>query len=378
MKSIQAHEPQTITVDAEILRQVNVRLDNLYNSLTPLLTFDVASPTDRYIIFSDQHRGKRDRADEFRHAERAYNAALAHYYALGHTLVVLGDVEEFWKQSPSSVVEAYEHSLALEARFHRNGRYLRIWGNHDVEWADERQVRKHLWPRFGNNLRVYEGVRIRIIDSQAAEGQTELGELFLIHGHQGTLDSDMLLPLSRVMVRFFYAPFQRLTGISVGSKTPATDWERREGHNLAMYNWVAQKSKLLLIAGHTHRPVFQSLTHPDQVLREIERLQAELEANPDDANLRQELAALSAELEWIRAQELAQPGNEGGDLLPQKAPRYFNTGCCCFLDGKITGLELVNGQIRLIRWPDDVRKPRPKILAPTADNPVMLRDLLIS
>jgi hypothetical protein len=31
----------------------------------------------RYVIFSDQHRGTCDRADDFRHAERAYNAALA-------------------------------------------------------------------------------------------------------------------------------------------------------------------------------------------------------------------------------------------------------------------------------------------------------------
>ena len=378
MTTIQEYEPKTITVDAEALQMTNTRLDNLYNSLIPLLTFDVSSPTDRLILFSDQHRGKRDRADEFRHSERAYNAALAYYYTLGHTLVVLGDVEEFWKQSPDSVMAAYEHSLSLEARFHKDGRYLRIWGNHDVEWANERHVREHLWPRFGNDLRVHEGVRVQIIDSQAEEGQTELGELFLIHGHQGTVDSDMLLPLSRIMVRLFYAPLQRLTGFSVGLKTPANNWEKREGHNLTMYNWVSQKDRLLLIAGHTHRPVFESLTHPDQVLLEIEDVQTKLKTNPGDAGLRQRLASLAAELEWIRAQELARPGYEGGDSAAQRMPRYFNTGCASFLDGKITGLELIDGQIRLIRWPDDERKPRPKILAPTADNPVMLRDLLIS
>jgi hypothetical protein len=36
--------------------------------------------TDRYIIFSDMHRGIRNRADDFLRSERAYNAALAYYF----------------------------------------------------------------------------------------------------------------------------------------------------------------------------------------------------------------------------------------------------------------------------------------------------------
>jgi hypothetical protein len=29
---------------------------------------------------------------------------------------------------------------------------------------------------------------------------------------------------------------------------------------------------------------------------------------------------------------------------------YFNSGCCCFNDGDITGIEIENGLIRLIKW----------------------------
>ena len=29
---------------------------------------------------------------------------------------------------------------------------------------------------------------------------------------------------------------------------------------------------------------------------------------------------------------------------------YFNSGCCCFDDGDITGIELEGGFIRLIKW----------------------------
>ena len=31
-------------------------------------------------------------------------------------------------------------------------------------------------------------------------------------------------------------------------------------------------------------------------------------------------------------------------------PSYFNTGCCCFSDGDITGIEIADGYIRLIKW----------------------------
>jgi len=31
-------------------------------------------------------------------------------------------------------------------------------------------------------------------------------------------------------------------------------------------------------------------------------------------------------------------------------PSYFNSGCCCFEDGTITGIEIADGCIRLIKW----------------------------
>lgn len=37
------------------------------------------------------------------------------------------------------------------------------------------------------------------------------------------------------------------------------------------------------------------------------------------------------------------------DYLTMK-PAYFNSGCCCFSDGDITGLEIEDGYIRLIKW----------------------------
>ena len=48
---------------------------------------------------------------------------------------MLGDVEELWECHPEEVLAAYPDTLALEAEFHKQGRYRRFWGNHDDHGA---------------------------------------------------------------------------------------------------------------------------------------------------------------------------------------------------------------------------------------------------
>lgn len=308
--------------------------------------------TDRYIIFSDQHRGARNNADDFQDAERAYNAALAYYLHMGHTLVVLGDVEELWEETPAAVIKAYRHSLKLEARFHQRGRYVRIWGNHDDEWQYEDSVRRHLAAIYGDPpLRVRESLHFTVV-----EGTEELGALFLLHGHQGDAFNDKWAWLTRILVRYLWRTFQRLTRISLN--TPATSWDLRHKINQAMYAWTAQHPKLLLIAGHTHMPVFKSQSHETQISDTIAAL---AERAPDGNAHHEELGRLLAQREWVRAQAPDAPAQEALPLMAK--PCYFNTGCCCYADGDITGIEIAEGQIRLIRWPDKARRPQPYVLA---------------
>jgi hypothetical protein len=42
-------------------------------------------------------------------------------------------------------------------------------------------------------------------------------------------------------------------------------------------------------------------------------------------------------------------------------PTYFNSGCCCFDDGTITGVEIGEGYIRLIKWSLVNGKPERKV-----------------
>jgi len=317
------------------------------------VVFDISQ--DKLIVFSDQHKGTRTRADDFRYAEQAYNAALAYYNHKNYTLTVLGDVEELWEDTPAAVLAAYPHTYELESHFHRDNRYIRIWGNHDDDWQFDDMVQRLLAPVYGRpHLHVFESRRIHIVD-----GEEEIGTLFLTHGHQGTRDSDRFSSLSRFLVRFLYRPWQRITNYT--QNTPSTDWSLRDKHNKAMYHWAVGKSKLVLICGHTHRPIFGTQAPLDQQRKRLAALTEQRKVEPEDEVLLEETARLAAKIEWMLAQQNEQPKPDDG--LDIYEPCYFNAGCCCFYNGQITGIELADGEIRLVSWPGNSREnPAPTVL----------------
>lgn len=308
----------------------------------------------KYIIFSDHHKGNRDGADDFRVCERTYNAALAYYYNLGYTLVVMGDVEELWEERPKTVLNAYPHTFALEGKFHKDGRYLRFWGNHDDDWSYPDLVKKLLVPALGGgDLSIHESLIMHVMD-----GAEELGRIFLTHGHQGTVESDKIAPISKFFVRYLWRPLQRIVKYSLN--TPAKDFQLRHAHDSAMYSWSKDQEKVVLIAGHTHRPVFKSESHETSIRKSLQENEAKLAEKPGNLDLQKENALLAAELEWILAQNLGAPADL--PVIELEKPSYFNTGCCAFSDGDVTGLEISDGEIRLVRWPDDEDAPKPKEL----------------
>ncbi len=288
----------------------------------------------RYIIFSDHHKGARNEADDFLPCEQTYLAALDHYWQDGYTLVALGDAEELWEEKVEDVLAAYKNVLASEARFHEAGRYIRVYGNHDDKWRSEKQVKKYLDPIFPN-IKVHDGMVLTFTDDTGITG-----DIFLTHGHQGTLDSDSLAWFSRLWLPL-YRQFQIWTGF--GKTTPAKDACLRAEHDTKMYLWSRTQKNLLLIVGHTHRPIWSSRTHLEKLLNQLYALRntdKALRSPEHDA----EAAALKAEIK--RREEKYPPCT---DTIKTR-PSYFNTGCCRFKDGDITGIELGEGQIRLIKW----------------------------
>ena len=289
-------------------------LSKLYNSskknskrVCPLFA---DAPSARFIIFSDQHKGNRDKADDFAGNEKNYLAALQHYKTNNFTFINLGDSEELWKYKPDEVLPANEKVFSAEAAFQPTS-YYKTFGNHDILWKNKMDTERLLKNYFSMPLPVYEGIILK------TNIGTETLNIFFTHGHQGDKMSDNNA-LSTWLVAHLWTPVQRYLQINVN--TPSKDDTLRNKHNKLMYEWSSRRKNLLLVTGHTHKPVFASgkySTHPSNAIA------------TEDAKLK---------------------------------PTYFNTGCCCFSDGDITGIEIDDGYIRLIKWHSDNGTSNRKVL----------------
>ena len=208
------------------------------------VSFDIRS--SKWIVFSDLHRGARNLADDFVRCEETYLSALWKYLEDGFTLVGLGDMEDLWKESPASVFTAHSSSFHLERSFSQQGRYLRFWGNHDEAWGNSDLAARLLRPMYGDALRLYESLRVPITN-----GTRTLGELFFVHGHQGTLNGERFNGVCRPLVRHFWRLVQLYTGLNSngqGGMPLMNTMERKIGA------W-ARRNGLTVVSGHTHRPM---------------------------------------------------------------------------------------------------------------------------
>jgi len=302
------------------------------------IPFDLAK--DKYIVFSDQHKGAGDFADDFRLCRNNYLTALEYYLEEGYTLINLGDAEELWENTADEVIAKNEDSLQLEAKFIEQNRYYRIFGNHDLAWKFELNSNKYLKPIFGEKLKIYEGL---VLDTTY---NNKNYSIFFAHGHQGDKRSDGNA-FSMWVVSNIWTPIQRFLNVSIN--TVANSIELVDKHNIIMYEWSLAEKNTLFISGHTHKPVFASMDHVDRLTKLLEKLKQAGEKDAADL--------VDAEL-TKRKKEYA-----GKKLTKTMVkPTYFNTGCCCFIDGDITGIEIEGDSIRLIKWEEEEQMPVRKIL----------------
>lgn len=312
--------------------------------------------TGKFIIFSDQHKGARNGADDFMPAEDNYLAALAYYSKNDFTYINLGDSEELWENTLGKVKKFNTATFEAEKLFFEQKAFVKIFGNHDLYWDNDPLAWWQLKDIYGEKLKVYEGVvlellvnshesRVKTPDSRPPIPDSKL-TFFLTHGHQGDAQSDGNW-FSKFFVARIWAPLQAF--LHINPNTPAYDAVKKTLHNVIMYEWSLGQENVLLITGHTHQPVFESLT-------QLERLYKQLQTAKKENN-----AVLIEKFEnEIRARN---PGFTGVSMdYTGIKSGYFNSGCCCFNDGDITGIEIADGCIRLIKWEAKSQIPQRQVL----------------
>ncbi|RZJ17347.1 MAG: metallophosphoesterase [Acinetobacter sp.] len=335
--------------------RVHEALTNLFNHIITypgkkglLLDFHDRQP---YIIFSDQHKGAKNYADDFNFARRNYLAALAHYNQQNFTLISLGDSEELWENPLDAIKKHNKDTFLLEAEFLKRAAFIKIFGNHDLYWDNDPLASFQLEKIYGSKVKIYEGLIL-----QTLIGNNQL-QIFLTHGHQGDLQSDGNW-FSKWFVSRVWAPLQAY--LQVNPNTPAFNNQLKSKHNQFMYEWAAAQQSVL-ITGHTHQPVFNSLTH-------LERLYINL----DTARKNKDEAAIEKIEEQMRKERIY--GAEMPSFTALKS-NYFNSGCCCFSDGDITGIEITEGKIRLIKWAYENGKEPKRILLEEADLSTLITEV---
>lgn len=313
--------------------------DRVFSSLTALHKDIVAGKTkkgliipfnpltDKFIVLSDQHKGAKNEADDFLLAEKNYLAALDFYFTNNYYFINLGDCEELWENLVTPVKANNKASFEKEKMFLQQNRYYKVFGNHDLYWANDPFLApKDLKDIYGQAVNIYEGAILQ------GNWKSSPLEIFLTHGHQGDLQSDGNW-FSKWFVSNVWAKVQAY--LKINPNTPAYDTQLKTEHNKLMYEWSSANNKTL-ITGHTHQPVFESLTL-------LERLYNRL----SDALSRKDEAAVKDIESHIHVRM------KKGEVLPDftgYVSTYFNSGCCCFSDGDITGIEIEGGFIRLIKW----------------------------
>ncbi len=264
------------------------RLSRAYQNASHV-SFDDSS---KFILFSDCHRGDNSFADDFANNRNIYYHALKNYYNNGFTYCELGDGDELWENTSfEPILEAHKNVYKLMKQFHEQERLHLIWGNHDMVYRDPKYVEKHLStyfdPKIGEKVALFHEIKYH--EGIVLKHNESQQELFLTHGHQADWWNYTFWKWSRFLVRVLWKPLN-VMGIA-DPTSPAKNYKELIKVERRTKKWISENNNIITIVGHTHRPRFP----------------------------------------------------EPGEIA------FFNDGSCVH-PRSITGMEIENGTISLIKW----------------------------
>jgi UDP-2,3-diacylglucosamine pyrophosphatase LpxH len=290
---------------------------------SPVLPIDDDS---RYVFLSDLHMGDGGESDDLRSNRELATTVLARgYLERGYTLILGGDIEDLQKFKQGAIRKAWGELYEIFDAFAARGALWKLVGNHDLALLREKE---HRYP-------LHHGLRLE------RKGRT----LFFFHGHQASRLFARYLYISDFVVRYLAKPFKfKNTSIS-GDSRQRFKAERR------IYR-ASKKLRLVSVCGHTHRPLFESLSKYDSLRWSIEELLREYPSASPDRRARiaglvdlygSECSRLGkAELRWGLSKSLYE---EKALLIPC----VFNSGCATGKHG-MTAIEIEGGRISLVHW----------------------------
>ncbi len=296
----------------------------------------------RYVFLSDLHMGNGSSRDDLAANRALLETLLADWYLKrDYTLILNGDVEDLNKFPLSRIRSAWPRVLELIGRFAERGQLRKIVGNHDYDLLLEREYPWHL----------YEGLVYRYGKHR----------LFVFHGHQASSLYVRFDFFSAFMVRWFLRP------LHIPNVVVSKDSRRRFRTEKQIYR-AARALGVAVVTGHTHRPLFESLSKYDTIRLSLERLLEEY-LDADEAQrsgIEAQIRMYRDELRALASAGVKKRKNQslyGSD--PFLIPCIFNSGCATGKHG-INTLEIADGVISLVYW-TALANPRPYLVSEALD-----------
>lgn len=226
------------------------KLNKIFNKSNKLFIND----STKIVIMSDLHRGKKDVYDNFSKNENIFLYALDYYYKKGFIYIELGDGDDLWEvKKCTDIVKSNISSFKVLKKFYNAGRLIMLYGNHDIvkssqkvfntcfsSYYDEKNVKCNTLLK---DLTIYESFILKYDNK----------DIFLIHGHQVDYLNSTIWKFSRFLVRSLW---QTLEKVGVNDPTKSIkNYKVARNTEKILESWSIKNNKIL-IAGHTHRPVF--------------------------------------------------------------------------------------------------------------------------
>ncbi|MBN1241573.1 MAG: serine/threonine protein phosphatase [Spirochaetales bacterium] len=280
----------------------------------------------KLVFLSDLHLGDGSPGDDGRRNAPLLEAALGSWYEpSGFELVLNGDVEELHKFTLGSIMEAHRGLYELFDRFAARGALRKIVGNHDLGLLAEK----------GYPYRLEHAVRY----------EWKGRPILAYHGHQASRFFVDYNYLSDFVVRWLANPLR-----IKNAEFPLTS-KRRFKTERRVYR-ASRRLGLVSVIGHTHRPLFESLTKYDRlrhILEDLLRRYTMAEAD-ERAELSRTIDDCAAE--FSRVSSTRRGADVGRSLYAESdalLPCLFNSGCATGRHGA-TALEIAAGRIALVHW----------------------------
>jgi len=147
------------------------------------------------------------------------------------------------------------------SKFFKEDRLKFIFGNHDVVKKDPGFLKSNLYKYFDERMKksipLFEDIRVH--EGLIFRYKSTNDKIFLIHGHQVDYLNDTMWRFARFLVRYLWRPLN-LFGISDPTRT-AENYHKKQAVEKKLIEWVIRE-KQMLIAGHTHRPMFPEVGEP--------------------------------------------------------------------------------------------------------------------